>query len=101
MDLRFVLMEAARAVEIPSHHWRLARYYFGYDNRKRLRAYVDTLRRIADVTILKKSAVENGKVFIPRMKTGEAVYLRAPKLMLYEFQASAMTCTCSGAAKES
>ena len=59
---------------------------FGYDNRKRLKAYILMLRytalRISDVTKLQRSAVCNGRVMLRTLKTGATVHLPLPPAVI-------------------
>jgi integrase len=59
---------------------------FGHDNRGRLRAFIYLLRytglRISDVTSLKPSRINNGRILIRTLKTGALIYLPLPPFVL-------------------
>jgi integrase len=64
---------------------------FGYDNRKRVLAFLLTLRytalRMSDVVQLKRTAVKNGRVLLRTTKTGAPIYLPLPPTLLTALKA--------------
>ncbi len=59
---------------------------FGYDNRKRVEAFLLVLRhtglRMSDAVQLKKSAVTKGRILLRTTKTGATIYLPIPPTLL-------------------
>jgi site-specific recombinase XerD len=59
---------------------------FGYDNRKRVLAFVLVLRytalRMSDVVQLRRAAIDGGRMLLRTTKTGATIYTPLPKALL-------------------
>ena len=65
---------------------------FGHDNRARLRAFVLVLRysglRIRDAVCLRRDRIKDGKLMVYTQKTGQAVYVPLPPVVVESFEKS-------------